>query len=398
MLETLFLLLPVAVWYGWVMGRNSLRQSQRKQTSILAKHYYRGLNFLLSDQPDKAVDTLIKMIDLDSDTIETHIAMGKFFRHRGEIDRAIRVHQNLVSREEISGVLRENALFELGRDYILAGFLERAEHVFLQLLNSQKHFVSAQGELFNIYQSTKDWQKAIELAENMLGAGGESDQLRARVAHFYCEQANLVAKATKQTETQSDAEPLTQEALLHKATEIDEKAVRPWLLLGQLAMQNEQYSDAIGYLRQIPVRDINWLSEAVPLIEECALKGGHQDQLQSILDQYWQVCATAYLTKVKQLAKDGDSEQAASVLLEQLKKHPTMKGFKTLMSLYIDLQDHEQSTNSLVLLKELVEEQIQLRPKYRCHSCGFSGSKIHWLCPSCKTWGAIKPIKGLDGE
>jgi lipopolysaccharide biosynthesis regulator YciM len=99
MLEALFLLLPVAAWYGWVMGRNSVRKAQRKQSSILAKHYYRGLNFLLSDEPDKAVDTLIKMIDLDSDTVETHIAMGKFFRHRGELDRAIRVHQNLVSKD-----------------------------------------------------------------------------------------------------------------------------------------------------------------------------------------------------------------------------------------------------------------------------------------------------------
>ena len=100
MLELLFLLLPVAAGYGWVMGRNSVRQAQRKQSSILSKHYYKGLNFLLSDEPDKAVDTLIKMINLDSDTVETHIAMGKFFRHRGELDRAIRVllflHQNQV--------------------------------------------------------------------------------------------------------------------------------------------------------------------------------------------------------------------------------------------------------------------------------------------------------------
>ena len=98
------------------------------------------------------------------------------------------------------------------------------------------------------------------------------------------------------------------------------------------------------------------------------------------------------------MAKDGKVVNAADVLLEQLKKHPTMKGFKTLMGLYIDLQDHEQSTNSLVLLKELVEEQIKQRPKYKCHSCGFAGRKIHWLCPSCKKWGVVKPIKGLDGE
>ena len=152
MLELLFLLLPVAAAYGWVMGRNSLRSAQRKQSSILSTHYYKGLNFLLSDQPDKAVDTLIKMISVNNDTIETHIAMGNFFRHRGELDRAIRVHQNLISRDEISKRQEALALVELGTDYLLAGFLERAEGVFIQLLENEKHFQIAQQKLFNIYQ------------------------------------------------------------------------------------------------------------------------------------------------------------------------------------------------------------------------------------------------------
>jgi lipopolysaccharide biosynthesis regulator YciM len=389
MLELLFLLLPVAAGYGWVMGRNSASQAQQRHSSILAKHYYRGLNFLLSDEPDKAVDTLIKMIDLDSDTVETHIAMGKFFRHRGELDRAIKVHQNLVSKEQISALQRDSALYELGRDYILAGFLERAENAFLPLLSNQKHFLNAQIQLFNIYQTTKEWSKAIELAEKMIDAGGDSAELFTRVAHFYCEQASIEIKNDHLIEA---------EMSLKKAITTDEKAVRPWLLLGEIAMQQQKYDDAIDCLSQIPSRDVSWLSEAVPLIEECAEQLNDHIKLDKVLDEYWQQCATAYLAKVKLMAKDGEVEKAAQVLLEQLKKHPTMKGFKTLMGLYIDLQDHAQSTNSLVLLKELVEEQISQRPKYKCHSCGFAGSKIHWLCPSCKKWGMVKPIKGLDGE
>jgi lipopolysaccharide biosynthesis regulator YciM len=389
MLELLFLLLPVAAGYGWVMGRNSVRQAQRKQSSILSKHYYRGLNFLLSDEPDKAVDTLIKMIDLDSDTVETHIAMGKFFRHRGELDRAIRVHQNLVSKEEISASQRESALKELGRDYVLAGFLERAENAFLQLLNSEKHFVEAQTQLFNIYQTTKEWGRAIELAENMINSGGDSDELCARVAHFYCEQALIEWRKDNLNEA---------EDYLKQASKVDEKAVRPWLMLGELAIDKEQYELAIEHLSQVPLRDITWLSEAIPLIEKCSEKLADESKLSDLLDLYWQQCATAYLAKVKLVAKDESSVKAAELLLGQLKKHPTMKGFKTLMGLYIEQQQDEDSTNSLRLLKELVEEQIKMRPKYRCHSCGFSGSQIHWLCPSCKKWGVVKPIKGLDGE
>ncbi|NCP63207.1 MAG: lipopolysaccharide assembly protein LapB [Paraglaciecola sp.] len=389
MLELLFLLLPVAAGYGWVMGRNSVRQAQRKQSSILSKHYYRGLNFLLSDEPDKAVDTLIKMIDLDSDTVETHIAMGKFFRHRGELDRAIRVHQNLVSKEEISASQRESALKELGRDYVLAGFLERAENAFLQLLNSEKHFLEAQTQLFNIYQTTKEWGRAIELAENMINAGGDSDELCARVAHFYCEQAQIEWRKGNTAQAQS---------YLQEALKVDGKAVRPFLMLGELAIDNKEYEQAIDYLAQVPGRDIAWLSEAIPLIEQCTEKLHNHQKLENLLNQYWQQCASAYLAKVKLVAKEESSVVAADLLLQQLRKHPTMKGFKTLMGLYIEQQHNDDSTNSLRLLKELVEEQIKLRPKYRCLSCGFSGSQVHWLCPSCKKWGAVKPIKGLDGE
>ncbi|MBJ2138573.1 lipopolysaccharide assembly protein LapB [Paraglaciecola chathamensis] len=389
MLELLFLLLPVAAGYGWVMGRNSVRQAQRKQSSILSKHYYKGLNFLLSDEPDKAVDTLIKMINLDSDTVETHIAMGKFFRHRGELDRAIRVHQNLVSKEQISPAQRESALKELGKDYVLAGFLERAENAFLQLLNSDKHFLDAQQQLFDIYQATKEWGRGIELAENMMENHGDSDELCIRISHFYCEQAAIYVRKNELN---------LAEKTLQKAIMADQNTVRPWLMLGQIAISQEQYQTAIEYLQQIPLRDISWLSEAIPLIEQSSEALGDTSQLESILNEYWQQCATSYLSKVKLMARQGLTKEAADVLLDQLRKHPTMKGFKTLMGLYIEQQAPDESMNSLVLLKELVEEQIKQRPKYRCNSCGFSGGQIHWLCPSCKKWGQVKPIKGLDGE
>ena len=389
MLELLFLLLPVAAGYGYVMGRNSVRQAQRKQSSILSRHYYKGLNFLLSDQPDKAVDTLIKMINLDSDTVETHIAMGNFFRHRGELDRAIRVHQNLVSKEELSEPQKQQALRELGRDYMLAGFLERAENAFLQLLDSDKHFLDAQKQLFSIYQTTKEWDRAIELGENMMNCHGDTEDLCNRISHFYCEQA---MKRIKNNEYDSAEESL------QKAISSDEHAVRPWLILGDLAIQQGEYQVAVDYLKEVPVRDISWFSEAVPLLEECAKQLQNDEQLEAILEQYWQQCAAAYLAKVKLLAKKDSTQVAEDVLFEQLKKTPTMKGFRTLMGFFIEDEVDQKTKESLTMVKGLVEEQIKMRPKYRCMSCGFSGRQIHWLCPSCKKWGAVKPIKGLDGE
>lgn len=389
MLELLFLLLPVAAGYGWIMGRNSARQAQRHKSSILARHYFKGLNFLLSDQPDKAVDTLMKMMDVNSDTAETHIAMGNFFRHRGELDRAIRVHQNLVSREELPPHQKQQALKELGRDYVLAGFLERAEEAFLQLLDSEKHFTDAQNQLFNIYQTTKEWERAIELAEKMMTNHGDSEELCVRISHFYCEQAAIAGK-------QQDYE--SAERFLQKSIFSDEHAVRPWLMLGQFAMQQQSYDLAIDYLKQVPQRDVTWLSEAVPLLEQCSEKLDDQSKLTELLAEYSQQCATAYLAKVKLLAKNDCPEKATEYLLEQLQNKPTMKGFKTLLGLYLQAPELYNTQDSLQQLKQLVEAQIEQRPKYRCSSCGFSGRRVYWLCPSCKRWGVVKPIKGLDGE
>ncbi|MFC3095650.1 lipopolysaccharide assembly protein LapB [Alteromonas sediminis] len=389
MLELLFLLLPVAAGYGWVMGRNSVRQAQRKQSSILSRHYYKGLNFLLSDQPDKAVDTLIKMINLNSDTVETHIAMGNFFRHRGEIDRAIKVHQNLVSREELSSTQRETALKELGLDYNQAGFLERAENAFLKLLQSDKHRAAAQSQLFSIYQTTKEWRKAIQLAESAVSTNVDNQDITTRLAHFYCELSQQLLEEGK------DSEALQH---LQKAVNADDNAVRPWLLLAHYAVANQSLDEANQYLEEVARRDKTWISEAIYVLVNIAERTDSWQVLDAFLEQHWQQCGSSILAKTNVLAHQQGKHEAAEYLVEQLRLHPTMKGFKALMDLYINLEGENISSDSLTMLKSLVEKQITLRPRYRCTSCGFSGKKLYWLCPSCKKWGVVKPIKGLDGE
>lgn len=389
MIEFLFLLLPVAAAYGWVMGRNSLRRAQRKQSSILSNHYYKGLNLLLADQADKAVDTFMKMISVNNDTVETHIAMGNFFRHRGELDRAIRVHQNLISRDEINKRQEALALVELGTDYLLAGFLERAEGVFIQLLEDEKHFVTAQGKLFNIYQVTKEWHKAVELASRSLKITPNDEFMYLLLSHFYCEQA-----IEQMQEKDFEGAELT----LKKAIMVEGKEVRAWLELGKLCIQKEEYAQAMDYLAQIPKRDLDWLSEAIEHLELCASKLDAWDKLEKLLDPYWQKCASSYIAKVKIIARKGDADAAIETLNKQLVQHPTMRGFESLLSLYQTALPDKRTQQSLEQMQTLIVKQIKQRPKYRCHSCGFSGRQLYWLCPSCKKWSVIKPIKGLDGE
>jgi lipopolysaccharide biosynthesis regulator YciM len=389
MIEFLFLLLPVAAAYGWVMGRNSLRRAQRKQSSILSNHYYKGLNLLLADQADKAVDTFMKMISVNNDTVETHIAMGNFFRHRGELDRAIRVHQNLISRDEINKRQEALALVELGTDYLLAGFLERAEGVFIQLLEDEKHFVTAQGKLFNIYQVTKEWHKAVELASRSLKITPNDEFMYLLLSHFYCEQA-----IEQMQEKDFEGAELT----LKKAIMVEGKEVRAWLELGKLCIQKEEYAQAMDYLAEIPKRDLDWLSEAIEHLELCASKLDAWDKLEKLLDPYWQKCASSYIAKVKIIARKGDADAAIETLNKQLVQHPTMRGFESLLSLYQTALPDKRTQQSLEQMQTLIVKQIKQRPKYRCHSCGFSGRQLYWLCPSCKKWSVIKPIKGLDGE
>lgn len=389
MLGFLFLLIPVAAAYSWIMGRNSLRSAQRKQASIMSNHYYKGLNFLLSDEPDKAVDTFIKMISVNNDTIETHIAMGNFFRHRGELDRAIRVHQNLISRDEINQTQEALALVELGTDYLLAGFLERAEGVFIQLLENEKHFGVAQQKLFSIYQVTKEWNKAVELASRSLKVTPNDEHLYLLLSHFYCEQALDLINDGKLEDAQ---------ITLKKAVMVEGTQIRAWLELGKLAVKQQEYDQAMDYLNEIAKRDLDWLSEAIPLLETSAGKTDNWDKLEKILEPYWQKCASSYIAKVNILARKGEIEPAVDTLLKQLKEHPTMRGFKSLLSLYQQLLTDKRTQNSIDHLHELIDKQIAQRPKYRCHSCGFSGRQLYWLCPSCKKWSVIKPIKGLDGE
>jgi lipopolysaccharide biosynthesis regulator YciM len=389
MIEWLFLLLPVAAAYGWVMGKSSLRSTQRKQSSIMSNHYYKGLNFLLSDEPDKAVDTLMKMISVNNDTIETHIAMGNFFRHRGELDRAIRVHQNLISRDEISKKQEALALVELGTDYLLAGFLERAEGVFIQLLENDRHFEVAQQKLFSIYQVTKEWNKAVELASRSLKITPNDEHLYLLLSHFYCEQALSQVEDGLFDDAQTT---------LKKAVMVEGKQIRAWLELGKLAIKREDYNQAMDYLSEIPKRDLDWLSEAIPLLEISASKSDGWDKLEKLLEPYWQKCASSYIAKVNIIARKGEIEPAVDTLLKQLKNHPTMRGFKTLLSLYRKMLSDERTRTSIDHLNELIDKQIAQRPKYRCQSCGFAGRRLYWLCPSCKKWSVIKPIKGLDGE
>jgi hypothetical protein len=163
----LLLLLPVAVYFGWWLARAIERRSSGKRKRLFSDQYFQGLNYLLNEQPDKAIQVFLELAEVNQETVETHMALGNLFRRRGEVDRAIRFHQNIIAKHGLQPEQRTQALLELGEDYMRAGLLDRAERLFSELIETDAHTPSALRSLLDIYQQEKDWDKALEQAQRL---------------------------------------------------------------------------------------------------------------------------------------------------------------------------------------------------------------------------------------
>lgn len=389
MLELLFLLLPIAAAYGWYMGRRSVRIDQQRESHRLSRNYVAGINFLLSSEPDKAVDLFIELLQVDHETMETHLALGNLFRQRGEVDRAIRIHQNLVARTHLTFEQRNLSMLELARDFIAAGLLDRAETILLELVKDAEHEQSAAMLLIDIYQQMRDWEKAIAIAERVKKQLG--DKVVPAMAHYYCELAD-------QELQQHHGKRAVQR--LKKALSIDPRCVRASLTLAKEYLAAQQGELVIQTLAQVPEQDADFASEALPLLLRAEPEGEPSSRLTALLQSWLEKtgAASVALALANSLERRDGAEAAELLILRELKRHPTMKGFHRLMSYRLAELDSPKARESLGLLKHLVEEQIKSKPSYRCRHCGFSARLIFWQCPSCKSWGTIKPIRGLDGE
>ena len=384
-MELLFLLLPIAAAYGWYMGRRSAGHQHQRDVSEHSKNYFAGLNYLLSDEPDKAVDQFISLVEVDSETIETHLALGRLFRQRGEVDRSLRIHQNLLARPNLSHEQRDNALFELANDYLQAGLIDRSTNLFIELSENKVYQEKSLSHLVCIYQKTKDWQQAIDTSRLLVDLGKR--QLIPARAHFYCELY----------ENGDDNDDVT---LLKRALQVDAGCTRARLLLGKHYYERGEFEDCQLIIDQFLAQDIDFFREAIDLFIKCYQA---RDQLALLAikleDAIAKGAGIATLMAKIELAGDKlDNAQVEHMLTKHLFEAPSVIGFYHLMQVQINVAENGKAKESLLHLKALVAEQLKVRPVYRCGSCGFSAKKIQWQCPSCLTWGSVKPIRGLDGD
>ena len=389
MLELLFLLLPVAAAYGWYMGRRNAQQSKQDEANRLSRDYVAGVNLLLSNQQDKAVDLFLEMLKEDTGTVEAHLTLGNLFRSRGEVDRAIRIHQTLMESASLSYDQRLLAVQQLGRDYMAAGMYDRAEDMFNQLVDETDFRIGALQQLLQIYQATSEWQKAIDVAEKLVKLG--KDKQRGEIAHFYCELALQ----------QMGNEDLDRAmALLKKGAAADKESPRVSIMMGRVHMAKNEYSNAVESLLRVIDQDKELVSETLEMLQVCYQHLGKNEEwaafLQRCVEENTGATADLMLAEVMESRDGPDSAQGH--VTRQLQRHPTMRVFHKLMDYHLNEAEEGRAKESLMVLREMVGEQIRSKPRYRCHKCGFTAYTMYWHCPSCRAWSTVKPIRGLDGQ
>jgi len=385
--ELLWLLLPIAAAAGWLAASQDVRKKVRRISGI-SSDYFKGLNFLLNEQPDKAIEVFIRMVEVDSDTAETHLALGHLFRRRGEVDRAIRIHQNLIARPKIDPEIKTLAVLELGEDYMKAGLFDRAENLFQELIEMNEHTAIALTQLRDIYQQEKDWEKAISICSRLETVSNKS--MHMLIAQYYCELAEELFRKNELNETQ---------AQLLKATHYDVRCVRASILQAKVDVKNEDYKSAINSYKNVVDQDIDYFPDILEPMISCYHKLGRENELMdfltAILERYSGISPMLALAEL--IREQSGDREAMDFMTKQLHKRSSVKGLHWLIELSLE-HSHGDSKQHLEILHDLTNKLLKDKPVYECHICGFAGRTIHWQCPSCKAWNTVKPIHGLEAE
>jgi len=398
MFETWWLLaLPLVFGLGWMAARFDLRQLISEQ-GALPRSYFKGLNFLLNEQPDQAIDAFVEVARLDPETTELHFALGALFRRRGETERAIRVHQNLATRPDLPEPEREHALYELGQDFLRAGLLDRAEES-LRRLMSGPYAASAKRVLLELYEVEKEWQKAIEAARELQAL--DQQDYRVQIAQFCCE---LAQDALLKKRPEDAVE------WLRRAMQENPANVRAPILLGDVSAAGGDTEGALKQWLAIEAQDAAY----VPLVADKVVKAyatlGEQGKalewLHGLLKGNLapELLDTAYRTELEV----NGPVAAAALMREQLRRQPTLLA----LTKYFEAQAaenqaaQEQSAESAegggdavvapqaqetAAIRDLLQLRTRNLARYTCRECGFRARLFYWQCPGCNRWETYAP-------
>ena len=378
----LWWLLPIpAVFFalGWIAARIDIKHLLR-ESRALPLTYFRGLNFLLNEQPDKAIESFIEVVKVDPQTIDLHFALGSLFRRQGEIDRAIRMHQNLLDRADLPADKRTMATYELAQDFHRAGLLDRAEELFTKL-NGSVFEHPALGHLISIYETEKDWAKAIAATRRMEEIAKQP--YFKEIAQYHCEIAQAALLKADYAKAAAD---------LDAAFTAYRGCARGTLLAGDAQAQQGRPADAIAAWQKIESQNPAFLSLAADRFADAYRKLADPAQGIRVLRSYQaQYPSLDLLNALFTLVLEHEGPDAAAVLIkDELARNPTLLGLDRLLEAQL-LAAPADRRHDLELVKGLVAAHIKRLGMYKCDHCGFRAKQYYWRCPGCLKWETYSP-------
>ncbi|MFN2331783.1 MAG: lipopolysaccharide assembly protein LapB [Halomonas sp.] len=387
----LLTLLLAAVAIGWWLGRRERPSHDPAPSSRLARDYLVGLDYLLNDQQDRAIETFVAALEVNSDTIEIHITLGNLFRGRGEADRAMKIHQNLLARPTLLAAQSERVMLELARDFLALGLLDRAERLLQTLardsLNDERR-LSAKRLLVDLLEREGEWKAALEVAQPKLIR--QSDEIRRAAAHWLCELAE---------QERVDVSPGLARKHLRRALTIDPRCVRANLVLAALEHDTGHYRQEISLLDRIPEQDAAFVPS---LLEPLSIAYRLLDDEEGLIRHLYRLLERTPFTCVIILLADTLRHReglpvAVALIKEQLVRESSLRALDYLIDLYRQ-DDTGNSLERLELLQQQTQTLLKALPRHRCRRCGFASEQLRWQCPRCRSWGTTKPITGIEGE
>jgi len=382
LMEWLFLLLPIAAASGWLVAQRGGTQ-QRVNSSCHGADpvFFRGLNYLLNEQPDKAIDVFLKLAEVDGETVETHLALGALFQRRGEVDRAIRIHQHLVARETLSSAQRGYALYELGRDYMLAGLYDRAESLFQELVEQGLQERRALRSLIEIYQAEKDWRRCLETAEQLRWRSDHP--MQTEIAHYHCELADECLRHARRDEAR---------AHLLDAQAVDPNCIRATMIQAQMEMDGGDPASALMLYRHLARRGPDYLPAILPALLRCCERLGRTGVTKELGDLFQAQPSPPLMLELSlAIEREYGPKAALDFLNDYLGRYADLAGAKRLLELRLSGFPEQTAAGDAQLI-EVLSHLVAAQPSYRCDQCGFEARALHWQCPSCKHWGSIKAV------
>lgn len=373
-LDLIGLLVILAFLLGFILSRR--RSKKTRHQLRFSNDYFQGLNYLLNDEQDKALDIFLKLVEVDWETIDTSLALGTIFRRKGELDKSIKLHQTLLARPSLPQEYKSRVLLELARDYQLSGWLDRAEGLFNEVLKDDNFAQDALKYLMNIYQQEHEWNAAINIARRYQRKAKEN--LRPVIAQYFCELSE---------QAQANGDGKMAESLATQALSEDENCVRASIILGSIAMDRGAHKRAIRFLQQVEFQNIEFMPLVIDKLAECYRSQSNLKSLitylKSMERSYDNISFIPYLSD---LINEIYGKQAAhDYLARAVIENPSLEGMKKTL----ELKQKNDDTDDF--LPQVLDVMIKKKPDFQCSICGYSANTLYWLCPSCHTWGGMKP-------